>query len=132
MNYSQNANEIIKLCQTIIERINQHLRHFPSHEKYALSQEIRQAMYGMYGLLIECEKKYHNKTSLTKLDIQHEQLRMLVNLAFKLGYYEYKTGKDKGHTHSEALRRYSSLSGLIDSLGEMIGGWIRSLRASAT
>lgn len=60
MNYSQNANEIIKLCQAIIERINQHLRHFPSHEKYALSQEIRQAMYGMYGLLIECEKKYHN------------------------------------------------------------------------
>lgn len=131
MNYSQNANEIIKLCQAIIERINQHLRHFPSHEKYALSQEIRQAMYGMYGLLIECEKKYHNKTSLTKLDIQHEQLRMLINLAFKLGYYEYKTGKDKGHTPSEALRRYSSLSGLIDSLGEMIGGWIRSLRASA-
>ena len=131
MNYSQNANEIIKLCQTIIERINQHLRHFPSHEKYALCQEIRQTMYGMYGLLIECEKKYHNKTSLTKLDIQHEQLRMLVNLAFKLGYYEYKTGKDKGHTRSEALRRYSSLSGLIDSLGEMIGGWIRSLRVSA-
>lgn len=131
MNYSQNANEIIKLCQTLVERTNQHLRHFPSHEKYGLSQEIRQTMYGMYGMLIECEKKYHNKTSLTKLDIQHEQFRMLVNLAFKLGYYEYKTGKDKGHTHSDALRRYSSLSGLIDSLGEMIGGWIRSLRASA-
>ena len=131
MNYSQNANEIIKLCQTIIERINQHLRHFPHHEKYALCQEIRQAMYGMYGLLIECEKKYHNKTSLTKLDIQHEQLRMLINLAFKLGYYEYKTGKAQGWAHGEALRRYSALSGLIDSLGEMIGGWIRSLRASA-
>ena len=131
MNYSQNANEIIKLCQTIIERINQHLRHFPSHEKYALCQEIRQAMYGMYGLLIECEKKYHNKTSLTKLDIQHEQLRMLVNLAFRLGYYEYKAGKANGHTHSEALRRYSSLSGLIDAIGQMIGGWIRSLRVSA-
>lgn len=131
MNYSQNANEIIRLCQTIIERINQHLRHFPHHEKYALSQEIRQTMYGMYGLLIECEKKYHNKTSLTKLDIQHEQLRMLVNLAFRLGYYEYKTGKANGHTHSEALRRYSSLSGLIDAIGQMIGGWIRSLRVSA-
>ena len=38
MNYSQNANEIIRLCQTIIERINQHLRHFPHHEKYALSR----------------------------------------------------------------------------------------------
>jgi hypothetical protein len=131
MNYSQNANEIIKLCQAIIERVNQHLRHFPRHEKYALSQEIRQAMYGMYGILIECEKKYHNKTSLTKLDIQHEQLRMLVNLAFSLGYYEYKTGRDKGYAHSEALKRYASLSGLIDSLGEMIGGWIRSLRVSA-
>lgn len=132
MNYSDNANEIIKLCQTIIERVNQHLRHFPNHEKYALCQEIRQTMYGMYGLLIECEKKYHNKTSLTKLDVQHEQLRMLINLAFKLGYYEYKTGKSGGHTQSEALRRYTSLSGLIDTLGQMIGGWIRSLRGSAT
>lgn len=130
MNYSKSANEIIKLCQTIVERVNQHLKHFPRHEKYALCQEIRQALYGMYGILIECEKKYQNKTSLTKLDIQHEQLRMLINLAFKLGYYEYKTGRDKGHTHSEALQRYTSLSGLIDSLGEMIGGWIRSLRVS--
>ena len=132
MNYSQNANEIIKLCQTIIERLNQHMRHFPSHEKYALCQEVRQTMYGLYGLLIECEKKYHNKTSLTKLDVQHEQLRMLVNLAFKLGYYEYKTGKSGGHTQNEALRRYSSMSGLIDALGQMIGGWIRSLRSTAT
>ena len=131
MNYSDNANEIIKLCQTIIERINQHLRHFPNHEKYALCQEIRQTMYGMYGLLIECEKKYQNKTSLTRLDIQHEQLRMLINLAFNLGYYEYKTGKSGGHSQVEALRRYASLSGLIDALGQMIGGWIRSLKASA-
>ena len=131
MNYTKPANEILTMCQTIIERLNQHLRHFPNHEKYALSQEIRQTMYGVYALLVECEKKYHNKTSLTRLDTQHEQLRMLVNLAFKLGYYEYKTGKDKGHSASEALRRYSSLSSLIDTLGQMIGGWIRSLKVSA-
>ena len=115
----------------MMKLMNIYLNHFPKHEKQALCAQIRNTAYGLFNLITEGYKRYHKKTTLTQIDVMHEQLRMLINLAFKLGYYEYKTGKDKGHTPSEALRRYSSLSGLIDSLGEMIGGWIRSLRASA-
>ena len=121
--------KIFHKARELIKLMNIHLNHFPKHEKYALCQQIRNAAYGVYTGLVECQKKYHNKTSLTKLDIQHEQLRMLLNLAFELGYYDYKDGA-RHHSESEALRRYTAMSVLINELGAMIGGWIRSLRST--
>ncbi|WP_448510032.1 four helix bundle protein [Immundisolibacter sp.] len=107
--------------------LNVHLNHFPKHEKYGLCQSIRQAAYDVYALLAECQKRYHNKTSLTKLDVRHEQLRMLINLSFELGYYDFHNHKrDRGCT--EAQRRYTAISVLVNELGAMIGGWIRSLK----
>jgi hypothetical protein len=113
----------------MIKLMSIHLQHFPRHEKYALSQEIRLAAYDVYQRIIECRKKYHNKTSLTQLDLRHEQLRMLINLAFELGYYAYKDGK-RHHVEQEAFRRYAALSMQINEIGAMIGGWIRALRPS--
>lgn len=107
--------------------LNVHLNHFPKHEKYGLCQSIRQAAYDVYALLAECQKRYHNKTSLTKLDVRHEQLRMLINLSFELGYYDFHNHKrDRGD--AEAQRRYTAISVLVNELGAMIGGWIRSLK----
>lgn len=111
-------------CREMIKLMNIHLNHFPKHEKYALCQEIRSAAYEVYALLVECQKRYHNKTSLSRLDVRHEQLRMLVNLAFELGYYDYT-----GQRQEEADRRYTAMSILVNELGAMIGGWIKSLRA---
>lgn len=109
--------------------LNVNLNHFPRHEKYGLCQEVRQSVYGVLGGLVECQKKYHNKTSLTKLDVQHEQLRVFVNLAFEMGYFEYEHHK-RARTAAEALRRYTAVSVLLNELGAMIGGWIRSLRVT--
>lgn len=120
---------ILHKCREVILLMNVHLNHFPHHEKYGLSQQIRNTAYDVYKGLAECQKRYHNKTSLTKLDVCHEQLRMLVNLAFELGYYNYHRNK-KERSDAEALRRYTALSVLINELGAMIGGWIRSLRAA--
>ena len=127
MEYNQHNTELLHKLKSLIKLMNIHVNHFPNHEKYGLSQEIRQTAYHVYAGVIECAKKYHNKTSLTKLDIAHEQLRMLVNLAFELGYYEYKDGK-RQNTEEEAFRRYTALSILINETGKMIGGWIRNLK----
>lgn len=129
MNYNHNDAELLNKIKSMIILMNLHLRHFPRHEKYALSQEIRQLSYKIYTGVIEVAKRYQKKTALTKTDLCHEQLRMLVNLAFELGYYEYKDGK-REHSEKEAFRRYTALSVLIDEVGKMLGGWIRSLRAS--
>lgn len=121
--------ELLHKTREMIKLLNVQLRHFPRHEKYALAQELRIAAYGVYNGVVECMKRYHNKTSLTKLDVQHEQLRMLTNLAFELGYYDYKDGK-RNANECEALRRYTALSVLINELGAMLGGWLRHLRNS--
>ena len=117
-----------KLDQKFMEfakLMNIHLNHFPKHEKYGLALEIRRAAYEIYGFIVEAQKRYQKKTSLTNLDIRHEQLRMLVRLAQELGYFEFKDGK-KADKSPAALgeHRYLALSRLVDELGRMIGGWI--------
>ena len=105
--------------------MNIYLNHFPKFEKYALAQEIRQEMYGVYGLIIEGQKRYHKKTTLSNLDIRHEKWRMFVNLAHTMGYFEFKDGSVEEHGPDRlAAKRYLAISRLIDELGRMIGGWI--------
>lgn len=105
--------------------MNIHLNHFPKHEKYGLAQEIRQAAYGVYALIVECQKRYQKKTSLTNLDIRHEQLRMLVRLAYELGYFGFTDGSKAERSREElSEHRYLALSRQVDELGRMIGGWI--------
>lgn len=113
----------------LIKLLNVQLNHFPRHERHGLCQEIREAAYDVYQLLVECWKRYHNKTALTRLDVRHEQLRMLVNLAFELGYFDYHHNK-RGRSEAEAQRRYQAVSVLINEVGALVGGWLRRLRAS--
>ena len=86
--------------------MNHYLNHFPKHEKYALCQEIRKAAYEVYGYIVEAQKRYHKKTTLTNLDIRHEQLRMLFSLAFELGYFSFQDGA----TPEAIVQRYSTLA----------------------
>ena len=117
-----------ELNQKFIETaklMNIYLNHFPKFEKYALAQQIRVCMYEVYGLIVESQKRYHKKTTLTNLDIRHEQWRMFVNLANSLGYFEFKDGKEADKSPAKmAAHRFLAMSRLIDELGRMIGGWI--------
>lgn len=109
--------------------MNIHLNHFPKHEKFGLAQEIRRAAYDVYSYIVEAQKRYYKKTTLTNLDVRHEQLRMLVRLAYELGYFGFKNGARLEKAHEElAEHRYLALSRLIDELGRMIGGWVVSER----
>lgn len=104
--------------------MNIYLNHFPRHERYGLSQQIRDSMYTAYRYFVESDKRYHKKTSLTNLDIYHEQWRMLVNVAYELGYFEFKDGrKDK---RVRPIDRYRAISRKIDEIGRIIGGMIRA------
>ena len=48
-----------------------------------MCQRIRLAQLEVDMLIIEARKRYWNKTSSTKLDVQHEQLRHLWRLFFE-------------------------------------------------
>lgn len=102
-------------------QLEMYLAHFPNCHKYSLTQTIRQAFVDVYCLVVEAQKRYHKKTSLGQLDVRHEQLRMLLNLAFELGLFSHqkKEGDPLAGQH-----RFLTLSRMWDEVGRMIGGWI--------
>ena len=105
--------------------MNIYLNHFPKHEKYALADRIRNTAYQVYDLITEGQKKYHKKTTLTTLDIAHEQLRMQLYLAYELGYFRFKDGSKSDSPDEVEAHRWQAISKLVDELGRMIGGWIK-------
>lgn len=111
----------------MVKLLNIYLNHFPKHEKFALCTAIRTSAYSVYDLITECQKRYYKKTSLSELDIAHEKLRMQLHLAFELGYFHFKDGKNSCRV--DADRRYLALSSLIDELGKIIGAWISKLKS---
>lgn len=113
----------------MVKLINVYCNHFPKHEKYALANRIRNTAYEIYDLITEGQKRYLKKTSLSRLDIAHEQLRMQLYLAYELGYFRYKNSKVSTKNPSDLEgHRYGAISTLIDELGKMIGGWIKNIK----
>ena len=112
-----------------IKLLNVYLNHFPKHERYALSNRLRNTSYEIYDLITEGQKRYFKKTTLTQLDITHEKLRMQLYLAFEAGYFRFKDGREVDSPKAEkAERRYLVISAMVDELGKMIGGWINKIK----
>lgn len=110
------------------KQMNLYLNHFPKAERYGLALEIRRAAYEVYQMIVEAQKRYHKRTTLTQLDIRHEQLRMLLAMANELGYFSCKDGAQVAPPDNPAARRYITISKMVDELGRMIGGWIKRER----
>ena len=100
-----------------------YLAHFPNCHKYTLTQGIRQAYLDVYNLVTECQKRYHKKTSLTQLDVRHEQLRMMIHLANELGLFGFSAGRKDATAPGD--RRFLIILRMVDELGRMIGGWVK-------
>lgn len=126
-----NQAPLIRKFMETMRLMNIYLNHFPKHERYALCARIRTTAYTVYDLIVEGMKRYHKKTTLTALDIAHEQLRMQVFLAHELGYFGFTKCADDADEGTES-RRYMAISRHIDELGRMIGAWVsRSKEAEA-
>ena len=112
-----------------IKILNIYLNHFPKHEKYALSNRIRNTAYEVYDYISEGQKRYYKKTTLTNLDITHEKLRMQLYLAYDLGYFQFKDGKQSIKKPKDLEgHRFTTISKLNDEIGKMIGGWIKKVK----
>ena len=109
--------------------LNIYLNHFPKHEKYALTNKIRNTAYDVYDYISEGQKKYFKKTTLTNLDIAHEKLRMQLYLAYELEYFRFQDGKQiDAKPKKLEERRFLIIGKLNDELGKMIGGWIKKIK----
>ena len=99
-----------------------YLNHAPSHEKYALCQQIRIAQTEMDNLVTAC-MKYPRYEVVRDLDIKHEQVRHMWRRFYERGYFAYrKNKKEENHQPSEAIRRFAVINVLINEIGSMIGG----------
>lgn len=54
----------------------------------------------------------------------HEQLRMLIRLAFEMNYFAYKHGTLTDQHEKSPEERYEVLNRMVDELGRLIGGWM--------
>lgn len=117
--------ELVRKFMDFGKLMNVYLNHFPKHERYALCNRIRNSAYEVYDLIVEGQKRYHKKTTLTSLDIAHEQLRMQLFLAYELGYFRFNDGKTASNPEQQEAHRWQAISKLVDELGRMIGGWIK-------
>jgi hypothetical protein len=106
------------------QQLEGYLAHFPSCHKYALTQGIRQAYLDVYNLVTEAQKRYHKKTTLTQLDVKHEQLRMMIHLANELGLFHHKGGRRDPAADGD--HRFLVIMRAVDELGRMIGGWVKT------
>ena len=105
----------------MLKTLNLYLNHFPKHEKYALSNRIRNTAYEVFDLMTEGQKRYFKKTTLQNLDIKHQQLRMQIYLANELSYFNYEDGLT---CKEDFKNRFLKITKLIDEVGKMIGAWI--------
>lgn len=109
--------ELIKLSHL-------YLSHAPKSEKYASVQKIKQLEWDVYLLIVEVLKRYHKRTTLTELDVKHEQLRCAWQLYYELGFLSFKDGKNS-HDQSYENHRFAAINRILDEVGTMIGGWIK-------
>lgn len=126
MSISQGEISLNRKFVEMVKLLNIYLNHFPKHEKYALSNNIRNTAYEVYNLIVECQKKYYKKTTLTALDIEHEKLRMQLFLVNELNYFAFKDGSRDKDVRPE--HRYLAISKLVNEIGKMIGAWINKLK----
>lgn len=104
--------QIVKKIKDMIVYNNTMLRQFPKYEKYLLANKIREIQYNIFEAAITVNKRFYKKTTFTEMNVKHEVLRQLINLAFELKYID-----SKKHRISQTL---------VDEIGKMIGAWIKA------
>lgn len=133
MSTSKNMHSEASLNRHLVlfaKQLEGYLKHFPHCHKYTITQGIRNAFLDVWNLTVEAQKRYHKKTTLMQLDIRHEQLRMMLNLAFEMDLFSHQKGKDKDPINGQ--HRYLTISNKCDEIGRMIGGWLnKEIRSDA-
>lgn len=107
--------EIERKAKELIKYIDVYTRHFPKYQKYVLGERLRNQSQDLIDLIITINKKHYKKTDLSLLDVRHEQLRVNTNISYELELVEEY--------------RYRHLANLINEIGRMIGGWLKTINS---
>lgn len=91
---------------------------FPKTKRYTLGQRLDNVTLDIFELLFSIPISENRITTLQKMSIKLDLLKILLRLA-----------KD-----SQALQnnRYLELQALLQEVGKMLGGWIRSTKQNSS
>ncbi|MGL5383067.1 MAG: diversity-generating retroelement protein Avd [Culicoidibacterales bacterium] len=106
--------QIIQETYDMLNYAHLALNHYPKSEKFVLTAKTRETILDFLQLLVRAKKKFHKKTTLQDADVLLEQLRYLFRLALDLRYLPFK--------------KYENLSKMLSSIGNQLGGWIKSMK----
>ena len=92
------------------------LAQYPKSEKFALAADIKKCMHRILGREVEASKKYYKKTTLQELDVDVTVLKYYIRLSRDLKFLPPK--------------KYEIWAGKVTEIGRLLGGWLKSVRAS--
>jgi four helix bundle protein len=107
--------KIRQKCEDMIEYGYKAVAQFPRSERHTLAADIKRSMLSLLALIITCNKRYYKKTTMQDLDVELDVLRSYIRLAMRLGFLP--------------LRKYELWAGMLNEIGRMVGGWMKSARA---
>ena len=88
MEITTKQSELLKSSLDFMKQLQICLNHFPRHEKFCLSQIIRNIAYELHKLLYLSiiDKEL---TEILKIKTKYYELKCNINLARNLGYFDY-------------------------------------------
>ena len=96
----------------MLEWLLKHTRKFPKDQRFVMAKRLEDAALGLYDELLRAASNGAVQPSLREADFHLARLKAYNRLSERLGL----------HT----MKQYEFLAGLLDEIGKLLGGWIRS------
>lgn len=121
----------IKL-EALYEQSYRYLKHAPKFERHILVPRILNTELDLICKAKQASRMTYKKKTLFECDTAHAQLRELWHLYDVRGYFRYADGIHDATDAGMALHRSAVIQRLLDEIGAMLGGWIKSVRDKET
>ena len=85
---------------------------FPKAQRFVLGQRIENSVLELLRLTIRANASRHKGPILEEFSVELDQFRILIRLSKDLKFM--------------SINQYAYVSSLINEIGKMLGGWIKS------
>ncbi len=85
---------------------------FPKSQRFVLAQRIENSALNILEYIIIANNEFNKENALRKASVELEKLRIFIRLAKDLSFISFK--------------KYEYVSKLINEVGKLLGGWIKS------